>query len=220
MNGVCPRGIQLRTRAADPLFLLGFFCLEVQVFDLWLLFSHSVMSNSLQPHGLQHARLPCPAPSPRACSNSCPLSQRCHTAISSSVIPFSSCPPSIRVFSNESALPMRWPKYWSFSFSISPSNEYLGLISFMMDWFDLLAVQRTLQSLLQHQDFKASILWCSAFFSGSTLTSIHDYWKNHLCFLKIFSFQWSLIPFCSSFLITEHRGFWKLSHLCFQRWTS
>ena len=72
--------------------------------------------------------------------------------------------PSIRVFSNESALHIRWPKYWSFSFSISPSNEYSGLISFKMDWLDLLALQGTLNSLLQHHSSKASILWCSAFF--------------------------------------------------------
>ena len=74
-------------------------------------------------------------------------------------------PPSIRVFSNESALHIRWPKYWSFSFSISPSNEHPGLISFRMDWSDLLAVQRTLKSLLQHHSSKASIFWCSAFFT-------------------------------------------------------
>ena len=87
--------------------------------------------------------------------------------------------PSIRVFANESALHIRWPKYWSFSFSISPSNEYSGLISFKIDWFDLLAVQGTLKSLLQHHSLKLSILQCSAFFYGPTLTSIHDYWKNH-----------------------------------------
>ena len=74
-------------------------------------------------------------------------------------------PPSIRVFSNESTLHMRWPKYWNFSFSISPSNEHPGLISFRMDWLDLLAVQGTLNSLLQHHSSKASILWCSAFFT-------------------------------------------------------
>ena len=74
-------------------------------------------------------------------------------------------PPSIRVFSNESTLHMRWPKYWSFSFSSTPSKEYLGLISFRMDWLDLLAVQGTLKSLLQHHSSKASILWCSAFFT-------------------------------------------------------
>ena len=86
-------------------------------------------------------------------------------------------PPSIRVFSSESTLHMRWPKYWSFSFSISPSNEHPGLISFRMDWLDLLAVQGTLESLLQHSS-KASILRCSAFFTVQ-LTSIHSHWKNH-----------------------------------------
>ena len=86
--------------------------------------------------------------------------------------------PSIRVFSNESALPIRWPEYWSFSFSISPSNEYSGLISSRMDWIDLLAVQGTLTSLLKHHSSKASILWRSLFY-GPTLTSVHDCWKNH-----------------------------------------
>ena len=86
--------------------------------------------------------------------------------------------PCIRVFSNESALRIRWPKYWSFSFSISLSNEHSGLISFRIDWFDLLAVQGTLKSLLQHHSLKASILWCSAFFIVPTLTSVHDYWRN------------------------------------------
>ena len=104
------------------------------------------MSNSLRLHGLQHARPPCPSLTPGVYSNSCPLSRWCHPTISSSVIPFSSQPsncPSIRVFSNESVLCIRWPKYWTFSFSISPSNEYSGLISFRMDWMDLLAVQGT-----------------------------------------------------------------------------
>ena len=110
----------------------------------------------------------CPSPTPGVHSNSCPSSLWRHPAISSSVIPFSSCPqslPSIRVFSSESTLHMRWPKYWSFSLSISPSNEYLGLISFRMDCLDLLAVQGTLKSLLQHHSSKASILQCSAFFT-------------------------------------------------------
>ena len=84
---------------------------------------------------------------------------------------------SQHVISNESALHIRWPEYWSFSFSISPSNEYSGLISFRMDWFDLLAGQETLKSLLQQHSSKASILWCSAY--TPTITSIHDYWKNH-----------------------------------------
>ena len=86
--------------------------------------------------------------------------------------------PNIRVFSNESVLCIRWPKYWSFGFSISLFNEHTGLISFRMDWLDLLAVQGTLKSLLQHHNSKASVLWCSALFT-STLTSIHDYWKKH-----------------------------------------
>ena len=87
--------------------------------------------------------------------------------------------PSIRVFSNELALWIRWPRYWSFSFSISPSNENSGLTSFRIDWFDFLAVQGSLKSLLQHHSSKASVPQCSAFFYGPTLTSVHDYWKNY-----------------------------------------
>ena len=87
--------------------------------------------------------------------------------------------PSIRVFSNESALHIRWPKYWSFSFNISPLNEHSGLISFRMDWLDLLAVQGTLKSLLQLQSSKASNSSALGFPYGPTLTSIHDHWKNH-----------------------------------------
>ena len=121
----------------------------------------------LQPHELQLARPPCPSPTPGVHSNSCPSSQWCHLAISSSVIPFSSCPQSLPawVFSNESTLRMRWPKYWSFSFSIIPSKEIPGLIPFRMDWLDLLAVQGTLKSLLQHHSSKALILQRSAFFT-------------------------------------------------------
>ena len=87
-------------------------------------------------------------------------------------------PPSIRVFSNESTLPVRWPKYWSFSFSISSSNEHPGLISFRMDWLDLFAVQGTLKSLLQHH-FKSINSSALSFFHSPALTSIHDHWKNH-----------------------------------------
>ena len=103
-----------------------------------LLFSCSVMSDSLQPQGLQHTRLPCPSPSPRACPNSCPLSQWCRPTISSSV-PFSSCLqifPRIRAFSNESALHIMWPKYWSFIFSVGPSNEYSGLTGLISMYTD------------------------------------------------------------------------------------
>ena len=116
---------------------------------------------SLWPHGLQHARPPCPLPTPGAYSNSCPLSWWCHPTISSSVAPFSCI---IRVFSSESVLCIRWPKYWNFSFSISLSNEYSWLISLRIDWVDLLAVQGTLKNLLQRHSSKASILGHSAFF--------------------------------------------------------
>ena len=131
-------------------------------------FSRSVTSDSLRPHTLQHSRLLCSSPTPRACSNSCPSSSWCHPTIlfCRPLLLLPSVFPSIRVFSSESVLHVRCPKYWSFSFSISPSNEYSGLISFRMDWLDLLVVQGTLKSLLQHQSSKASIFWCSAFFIG------------------------------------------------------
>ena len=124
------------------------------------------MSNSLWPHGLQDARLPCPSLIPGVYSNSCTLNQWCHPTILSSVVPFSShlpIVPSIRVFTNESVLCIKFPKYWSFSFTISSSNEHSGLIYFRMDWLDLLAVQGTLKRILQHHRSKASILWHSAF---------------------------------------------------------
>ena len=108
-----------------------------------------------------------PSATPGVHPNPRPLSLWCHPTISSSVVPFSSCPqsfPALGSFSNESALHIRWPKYWSFSFNISPSNEHPGLISFRMDWLDLLTVQGTLKSLLQHHSSKASILRCSALF--------------------------------------------------------
>ena len=129
-------------------------------------FSHSVVSDSLRPHELQHTRPPCPSPTPGVHSDSHPLSRWYHPAISSSVVPFYSCPQSLpaSVFSNESTLHMRWPKYWSFSFSISPSNEYSRLISFRMDWLDLLSVQG-IKSLPQHHSSKASILVHSAVFT-------------------------------------------------------
>ena len=128
-------------------------------------FNCSVVSNSLQLHGLQHTRPPCPSPTPGVYSNYCPLSWWYHPTILSSVVPFSSCLLSFhRVFSKDSALRIRWPKYWSFSFSISPSNEHSGLTSFRMGWLDLLTVQGTLKSLLQPHSSKPSILWRSAFF--------------------------------------------------------
>ena len=122
------------------------------------------MSFSLWPHRLQHARSPCPSPTPRVYSNSCPLMPSNHLILCCHLLFLPSIFPSIRVFSNESVPHIRWPKYWSFSFNISPSNEHSGLISFRMDWMDLHAVQGTLKSLLQHHSSKASILRRSAFF--------------------------------------------------------
>ena len=129
-------------------------------------FSCSVVSNSLWPHGLQHTRPPCPSPTPGVYSNSCPSSRWCHPMSHplSSPSPLTFNFPIIRVFSNESVLCIMWPKYWRFSFIISPSNEHPGLI-FRMGWLDLLAVQGILKSLLQHYCSKTSILRCSAFFT-------------------------------------------------------
>ena len=131
--------------------------------------------------GLQHARLPCPSPSPRAClihvhwvGDAIQLS---HPFLPPSPLP--SIFPSTKVFSNELALCIRWPQDWSFSFSISPSNEYSGLTSFRIGWFDLLAVvQETLESSPAPQ-FKSISSSELSFLYGPTLTSIHDYWKNH-----------------------------------------
>ena len=128
-------------------------------------FSRSVVSDSSWPHGQQDVRPPCPSPASRAYSNSCPLSRWCHPTISSSVIPFSSLLQSFPASGSFlRSLYIRWANHWRFSFTISPSNEYSGLISFRMDWLDLLAVQGTVKSLLQHRSSKASILRHSAFF--------------------------------------------------------
>ena len=137
------------------------------LFNYLLLFSCSVVSYSLQPQGLQQASLPCPSPSPLTCSNSCASSRWCHPTIASSVMVFSSCLQSFpvsRSFPMSQLFHIKWPKYWSFSFIISPSNEYSGLISFRIDWFDLLVIQGTLKSFLQHHSSKLSILWSSTLF--------------------------------------------------------
>ena len=167
------------SKASFFFFQMWYILLNI-FFSSSVQFSHSVISNSLRPHELQHARPPCPSPTPGVHSNSHPSSQWCHSAISSSVVPFSSCPQSIpvSVFSNESTLRMRWRKYWSFSFSIIPSKEIPGLISFRMDWLDLLAFQGTLKSLLQHHSSKASILRLSAIFTVQ-LSYPYNHWINH-----------------------------------------
>ena len=128
-------------------------------------FSHSVVSDSLRPHGLQHTSPPCPSPTPGAYSNSCTLSQWCHPIVSSSILRFSSHLQSFPASGSFPSFHIRWPVDWSFCFSISPSNEYSRLISIRMDWLDLLAVQGTLKNLLQHHSSKASVLWCLAFFT-------------------------------------------------------
>ena len=139
------------------------------------------MSNSLCLHGLQHARLPCPSPTPRACSNSCPSSWWCHPAISSSVIPFSSC---LQSFPASGSFPVsQFFLSGSQSIGVSASTsvlpkKYSGLISFGIDWLDLLALQGTLKSLLQHQQFKSINSSVISFLYCPTLTSIHDYWKK------------------------------------------
>ena len=154
---------------------------QINKITIWsfVQFSRSVMSDFLQPHGLQHTRPPCLSPTPGACSNSCPLSQCCHPAISSSLIPFSSCLQS-------------FPASGSFLMSqffvsggqsigasaLSPSNEYSGLIFFRMDWLDLLAVQETLRVFSNTTVQKHHFLVLSFLYSP-TLTSIHDYWKNY-----------------------------------------
>ena len=155
-----------------------------------LFFSHPVISDSLWPHGLQHARPPFPSPSPEVYPSSWPLHWWCHPAISPSDALFSFCLqsfPGSGTCSNESAVRIRWPKYWSFSLSIRTSNEYSGLISLKTDWFDLLAVQRTLSSLLQHHSLKASILWCSAFFTV-WLSQPCDHQED--CYLDYTDFCW------------------------------
>ena len=124
-------------------------------------FSCSVVSDSLRPRELNHSRPPCPSPTLGTHPNPYPSN---HLILCHPLFLLPSIFPSIRVFSNESTLCIRWPKYWSFSFNISPSNEHPGLISFRMDWLDLLAVQGTLKSLLQHHSSKASILRHSACF--------------------------------------------------------
>ena len=148
----------------------------------------SVVSVSLQRHGLQHACLPYPSPTPGAYSSSCPLTWWCHPNISS-CLPLLFLPsifPNIRLFSNESVLPIRWANNWSFSFSIHPSSEYSGLILFRMDWFDLISVNGTLKSLFQHYSLKGiyvchlSVMSCSPWCNLTTITEFKQHAKMRI----------------------------------------
>ena len=142
-------------------------------------FSHLVVSDSLWHHRLQHAKSPCPSPTPGACSNSCPLSQWCHPTISSSVVPFSSCLqsfPASGSFPVSQFLYIRWPKYWSFSFNISPSNEYSGLISLgLTDWISLQS--RGLSRVFSNITVKSINSSVLSFLYGPTLITVHEYWS-------------------------------------------
>ena len=142
-------------------------------------FSRSVMSDSLRPHESQHTRPPCPSPSPGVHSDLTSIESvmlSSHLILYRPLLLLPPIPPSIRVFSNQSTIHMRWPKYWSFSFSIIPPKEHPGVVSFRMDWLDLFAVQGTLKSLLQLKSINSSVL---SFLHSPTLTSIHDHCKNH-----------------------------------------
>ena len=151
---------------------------EEEQFTSSVQFSCSVISDSLQPRESQHASPPCPLTNSRSLLKLMSIESVMpsnHLILCRPLLLPPSIFPNIRVFSNESALPIRWPKYWSFSFSISPSNEHPELISFRMDRLEIRAVQGTLKSLFQHHNSKASILRHSAFFYSPTFTSIHDY---------------------------------------------
>ena len=177
-------GVRLKICNDGAMFPLNkksrdFFSIS-SIFHLLLWFSRSVVYISLRLHGLQHDRLPCPSPSPRICSNSCPLNQWFHPTISSYVVLLlPSIFPSIRVFYKESVLPIRWPKYWSFSFSISPSSEYSGLISLGLTGLISLQSPRDSQESSLTPQFKSINSLVLSLLYGPTHTSIHDYWKNH-----------------------------------------
>ena len=146
---------------------LQYYCLEnPRDRGAWWAVVYGVAQNQTQLKRLSSSRLPCPSLSHRVCSNSYSLSQWCHPTISSTVVPFSGLQsfPASRSFPMSQLFESGGQKYWIFSFSISPSDEYSGFISFKIDWFDLLTVQGTLKHLLQHHSSKASVLWCSPFF--------------------------------------------------------
>ena len=178
------------------------------------------MFNSLRPHELQYVRLPCPSLSPEfaqihAIESVMPSN---HLILCHHLLLLPSVFTSISVFSSDSALRIRGPKYWSFGFSISPSSEYSGMISFSMDWFDLRAVQGTLESLFQHYTSKALILWCSAFFTvqlshsyvttGKTMAlTIQTFVIYHFSYL-LYMYTW--IPACIYTHTHSYTYMWEL----------
>ena len=189
------------------------------------------MSNSLWPHESQHARPPCPSPTPGVYSKPCPLSRWCHPAISSSVVPF--CPQSVLAsvsFPMSQLFTWGGQSIWSFSFSISPSNEHPGLICFRMDWLDLLAVQGTLKSLLQHHSSKTSILQRSAFFTdqlshpymttGKTIAltrwtfvgKVMSLIFNMLSRLVMTFLPWKLLGWTGRPGVLRFMGLWRVGH--------
>ena len=164
-------------------FLLSFHLVFYSPICSSAQFSRSVVSDSLQPHEVQHARPPCPSLTPEFTQTHVhwvgDAIQPSHPLSSPSPPAPNPIPPSIRVFSNESTLHMRWPQYWSFSFSIIPSKEHQGLISFRMDWLDLLAVARDSQESSPTPQFKSINSSVLSLLHSPTLTSIHDHRKNH-----------------------------------------
>ena len=208
-GALCDKGSRLLLRGERPCFL-QLVCQAGSVQEKVhssAQFSHLVVSKSLRPHGLQYVRPPCPSPTPGVYSKLMFVELAMpsdHLILCRPLVLLPSIFPSIKDFSNESVLHIRWPKYWSFSFSISPSNEHPGLISFRMDCLDLLAVQGTLQSLLQYHSSKTSILQPSAFFivqlshtymtTGKTIALTRRTFvgkaKTLLCFL-IYCLGWS-----------------------------
>jgi len=181
--------------------------IKAELLVLWqLLFSRQVMTDSASTT----SRFPVLPPSPTVCSNSCPLSQWCCLTFSSSAAPFSFC---LQSFPASRSFPMshRWPKYWSFSFSISPSNEYSGLISFSIDWLDLLAVQGTLKNLLQHHSLKASVLQCSAFFMIQLSLGMCSVFWHHFSHVWLFATPWTVpcqAPLSMGFSRQEYQSGW------------
>ena len=174
--------------------MIEFSCEAISVSQ----FSRSVVSDSLRPHESQHTRPPCPSQTLGVYSNSSPFESvmpSSHLILCRLLLLLPPVPPSIRVFSNELTLRMRWPKYWSFSFSISPSNEHPGLISFRMDWLDLLAVQGTLKS--PTPQFKSIIFFCAQLSSQP---------NSHIlgfCFLGVFLITASISVLVIGLFITS-----------------